>query len=95
MPKKRRNAKKAAQLPWILANNPGDNNRCQCFKNRLPNKQWIAVNSFKTQSDCTGFVADCSSFFMKMPIQGMNAKMGMMMGLRARRRKLRRRRHMG
>ncbi len=93
MPKKRRNAKKAAQLPWILGNNPGDNNRCQCFKNRLPNKQWIAVNSFKTQGDCTGFVDDCSSFFMKMPIQGggMSAKMGMMMGLRARRRKLRKR----
>jgi hypothetical protein len=60
--------KKAQLKPWILGNNPDDNNKCQCFKNKLPTAKWIAINSFSTQAECTKFVGDCSSFFMKMPL---------------------------
>ena len=75
--------KKANLKPWILGNNPNDNNKCQCFKNKLPNQQWIAINSFPTQSICTSFFNSCSAFFMKMPLtkkQALQRHMGMGMG---------------
>ena len=84
---KKAKMKKAQLKPWILGNNPDDNNKCQCFNRKLPNSHWIAINSFATQTDCAKFVNDCASFFMKMPLtpqkskkmlQGGKGMMGMM-----------------
>ncbi len=60
MPKKKANA-----LPWILGNNPNQDNSCQCFKKKLPNPNWIAVKRYATEDECTQDTDACSELFMK------------------------------
>jgi hypothetical protein len=71
--------KKAPKRPWLLANNPDDNNVCQCFHRNVPNNQWIVVSRFTDEKSCRTMVNNCTVFFMKQPLKYRHArKMGMM-----------------
>jgi hypothetical protein len=66
--------------PWILANNPGVNNSCECFKFKMPSDKWIAVARYETRSMCEAALTHCEDYFRKNPIHHLRHinKMGMM-----------------
>jgi hypothetical protein len=69
--------------PWILANNPGLNNSCECFKFKMPSDKWIAVARFETKSMCESALTHCEDLFRESPLHHLRhkAKMGMGMGM--------------
>jgi len=61
--------KKAKNLPWLLANNPRQDNSCQCFRHTVPDAAWIVVKRYATAEDCATDRDACSALFMQDPIR--------------------------
>lgn len=61
---------------WILANNPHNNNQCDCIQ-ALPNRQWVIVARYRTEEECRDMLEHCNSHFMSKPLAA-RKMMGMM-----------------
>jgi len=74
---KKKGKKKATPKPFLLANNPRNDNSCQCFMRKVPSVEWIVIARYATMTQCHKTVAQCSEFFMMMPLKKPHKKMGM------------------
>lgn len=68
MPKKKAMNKAAKARPIILANNPRNDNSCQCFVRNVPSNDWIIISRFPNMTQCQNILQQCSTFFMGMPL---------------------------
>lgn len=60
--------------PWILANSPGSDNTCECFKFKMPSNKWVAIARFETKGVCQEAITHCENLFMKNPINELRHK---------------------
>ncbi len=59
----------ARKKSWLLANNPRQDNSCECFHRKVPDNNWIVISRYPTAEQCRKTIDVCSTFFMKMPIK--------------------------
>ncbi len=64
--------KKKLNVPgrrWILANNPSNNNQCQCFDGQVPSHKWFVISRFKSEDQCRQMIDHCNSYYKINPLR--------------------------